>query len=64
MLIPSQTKLQIHPGPKNGLLASCSLQAASHTVGVRWLMDHPTLLGIAGAKGFPFPKNFKGAQDY
>ena len=53
-LLPRQ-KLWQHPSPKNGLPASCSLQAASCTIGMSWLMDCPPL---------PPPADFKGDLDY
>ena len=51
--------LQRHPGPKNDLPASCGFQAAGHTIGIQWLMDHPALLGVARVKGFPSPERFQ-----
>ena len=50
--------LRWHPDPRVGLTASCHLQAASHTMKKRWLMDCPTLPRGAGAQGLPSSKGF------
>ena len=44
---------------KNGLPASHGLQAASCTIGMRWLMDHLTLPRVTTAKGLPSPSRLQ-----